>query len=353
MHGIGNTSIADFLEANFRHFNARETLEAAAGYYRFIAQKNGLMMVSLAGAMSTAEIGKTLAPMIRAGLVHAITATGANIEEDIFNLVGNSRYKLQPNWRYLTMFDDAQTLKEGYNRVTDTCIPEDVMLGVHAALLKLWQSAERDGQRYFHWEYFYQLIRSGYFQDKAEVPLQDSWLLAACERDIPVYTPGAEDSTIGNMFCADVLQGHLRSHSVLKSGTEQFAHLTRWYQRHEPKHPVGFFQIGGGIAGDFAMCVVPAIIQDHQTPCKHWRYFCHIGDAVTSYGGYSGCPPNEKVTWHKLDTDTENYTINSDASIVAPLIFQYVLEKSALARRAASITTPAVEQSNSVATADV
>ncbi len=344
MHSSRNSSIADFLEEHFRHFNARETLEAAAGYYRFVTQENGLMMVSLAGAMSTAELGKTLAPMIRAGFVHAITATGANIEEDVFNLVGNSRYKLQPNWRYLTMSDDAATLEQGYNRVTDTCIPEDVMLDVHAALRNLWQSAEVDGRRHFHWEYFYQLIRSGYFNEKAEVPLQDSWLVAACERDIPVYTPGAEDSTIGNMFCADVMQGHLSSHSVLKSGTEQFAHLTEWYQRQEREHPVGFFQIGGGIAGDFALCVVPAIIQDHQTPCKHWRYFCHIGDAVTSYGGYSGCPPNEKVTWHKLDTDTENYTINSDASIVAPLIFQYVLEKSMLADTAASIAAPAARQ---------
>lgn len=339
-------SITDFLENNFRHFNARELLASASGYHRFVTQDNGLMMVSLAGAMSTAELGKTLAPMIRAGLVHAISSTGANIEEDIFNLVGNSRYKVQPDWRYLTMADDEQTLQEGYNRVTDTCIPEDVMLDVHAALLRLWQSAERDGQRYFHWEYFYQLIRSGYFEGRNDVPLHESWLVAACEMNIPVYTPGMEDSTLGNMFCADVMQGELMSHAIMKSGTEQFEHLTNWYQENDSKHPIGFFQVGGGIAGDFAMCVVPAIIQDHQTPCKHWRYFCHIGDAVTSYGGYSGCPPNEKVTWHKLDPDTENYTINSDATIVAPLVFQYVLEKSAAARlgRPAATGTRSLEE---------
>ncbi len=321
-------SIATFLEANFRHFNARETLAAAAGYRRFVAEEGGRMLVSLAGAMSTAELGRTLAPMIRAGMVHAISATGANLEEDIFNLVGNSRYKCQPDWRYLTMEQDADTLAEGFNRVTDTCIPEDVMLEVHEALLGLWQEAERGGCRFFHWEYFFKLVRSGFFEARHAVPLAHSWVVAACERNIPVYTPGAEDSTIGNMFCADVMQGKLRSHAVLKSGTEQFAHLTEWYKANDREHPIGFFQIGGGIAGDFAMCVVPAIIQDHGTPCKHWRYFCHIGDAVTSYGGYSGCPPNEKVTWHKLDVDTENYTINSDASIVAPLIFQYVLEKA-------------------------
>ena len=174
------------------------------------------------------------------------------------------------------------------------------------------------------------------------MPLEASWLVAACEKDIPVYTPGAEDSTIGNLFTSDVMRGELKSHSVLKSGTEQFAHLTEWYRENDRRAPIGFFQIGGGIAGDFAMCVVPALIQDHKEAAKHWRYFCHIGDAVTSYGGYSGCPPNEKVTWHKLDTDTENYTINSDASIVAPLVFQYVLEKEAV--RIAQADTESLRQ---------
>lgn len=335
MSSNNGDSLVAFMDANFKHFNAGETVRAAQGYHRFVTEKRGLMMVSLAGAMSTAEIGKTLAPLIRAGLVHSISATGANIEEDLFNLVGNSRYKLQPDWRYLTMEQDAENLTEGFNRVTDTCIPEDVMLGVHAALREFWQDAERNNRRYFHWEYFYQLIRSGFFDQRNDVPHSESWMLAACEKNIPVYTPGAEDSTIGNLFCADVMLGRLGSHGVLKSGTEQFAHLTDWYRQNDRSHPIGFFQIGGGIAGDFAMCVVPAIIQDHHTPCRHWQFFCHIGDAETSYGGYSGCPPNEKVTWHKLDADTENYTINSDASLVAPLVFQYILEKSAGGRSSA------------------
>ena len=320
-------SISEFLETHYRHFNARETLEAAKGYTRFITQDNGMMMVSLAGAMSTAEIGKSLAPLIRNGCVHSISSTGANIEEDLFNLIGNSRYVTARDWRYLSMQDDQLLLERGLNRVTDTCIPEDIMLELHEALLSLWKAAAFTDQRYFHWEYLYQLVRSNWFDTRCDVPLADSWVVAACEKDIPIYTPGVEDSTIGNMFCSDVMQGKLPSHKVLKSGTEQFEHLTRWYQRHQEEHDVGFFQIGGGIAGDFAMCVVPSLIQDHQTKSKHWRYFCHIGDAITSYGGYSGCPANEKVTWDKLDPDTENYTINSDASIVAPLIFQYVIEQ--------------------------
>ena len=319
-------STVEFMEKNYKHFNARETLAAAKGYHEFVSD-GGIMMVSLAGAMSTAEIGISLAPMIRAGKVHSITCTGANIEEDLFNLVGNSRYKLQPKWRYLSMEADFQTKEEGYNRVTDTCIPEDVMIEIHEAMRELWAEAAEKGESHFHWEYFYKLIRSGFFEGKNDVPLENSWLVAACEADIPVYTAGFEDSTLGNMFCADVMQGKVKSHSCIRHGTEQFEHLTNWYLETQKENDIGFFQIGGGIAGDFAMCVIPALVFDHELDVKCWKWFCHIGDSTASYGSYSGCPANEKVTWHKLEVDTPNYTINSDASIVAPLIFQYVMEK--------------------------
>lgn len=323
------TSISSFLEKNFKHFNARETLAAAKGWVDF-CDNDGKMFLAMAGAMSTAEIGISLAPLIRAGKIHAISCTGANIEEDLFNLIGNSQYKLQPNWRYLSMEDDLQTRLEGYNRVTDTCIPEDVMVDIHEALQQLWADAGKKGESHFHYEYFYKLIRSGFFEGKNDVPMENSWLVAACEMNLPIYTPGMEDSTIGNMFCADVMQGIVPSHNVIRHGTEQFEHLTDWYLETQKEAGVGFFQIGGGIAGDFAMCVIPALVFDHQIEdCKTWQYFCHIGDSETSYGSYSGCPPNEKVTWHKLNPDTPNYTINSDASIVAPLIFQYVMEKHA------------------------
>jgi len=340
-------SVTEFMEKNYRHFNARETLAAAKGYHDFVVNRNGKMLVSLAGAMSTAEIGITLAPLIRAGKVHAISSTAANIEEDLFNLVGNKDYKLQPNWRYLSMEEDEKTREEGFNRVTDTCIPEGVMIEMHYALRELWADAASKGESYFHWEHYYKLIRSGYFEGKNQIPMEDSWLVAACEMDIPVYTPGVEDSTLGNMFCADVMQGKVKSHSAIKHGTQQFEHLTNWYFENQKKYPIGFFQIGGGIAGDFAMCVVPGIIQDHEKECRRWKYFCHIGDAVTSYGGYSGCPPNEKVTWHKLDPDTINFTINSDASIVAPLIFSYVLERheEMIAQAAKKVTEKEVAKS--------
>ena len=90
--------------------------------------------------------------------------------------------------------------------------------------------------------------------------------------------------------------------------------------------PVGFFQIGGGIAGDFSICAVPAMIQDLELEdTEFWGYFCQISDSTTSYGSYSGAIPNEKITWGKLDIDTPKFIVESDATIVAPLMFAYIL----------------------------
>ena len=135
--------------------------------------------------------------------------------------------------------------------------------------------------------------------------------------------------TTGNMFAANVLMGELPHHQIVKSGTEQFADLILWYKANHgdgATPSVGFFQIGGGIAGDFAICAVPSIIQDMKEEVPFWGYFAQITDAATSYGGYSGAPPNEKITWGKLEPCTPKFFINSDAMIVAPLVFAYVLD---------------------------
>ena len=177
-------------------------------------------------------------------------------------------------------------------------------------------------------EFFFEILDDPTLAEHYQVDPSHSWLLAAKEAAIPVYVPGWEDSTIGNMFTANVMMGHLPNHLSVKTGTEQFQALMEWYQSEHncsASASIGFFQIGGGIAGDFAICAVPCIVQDlkHEVPC--WSYLCQITDAQPSFGGYSGAPANEKITWGKIDSDTPRFEINSDASIVAPLIFAWVL----------------------------
>ncbi len=315
-----------FMKHNFRHFNSAVVVDAAEAYVNHL-KNGGKMMITLAGAMSTAELGITLAEMIRKGKVDAITCTGANLEEDLFNLVAHDYYVRVPHYRDLSPRDEADLLAKNLNRVTDTCIPEEeAMRRLEKGLLKFWQKADSSNRRYFPYEFMYQLIKSGDLEKYYQIDPADSWLLAACERDIPIFVPGWEDSTMGNMFVSQVRKGSLRNILTMKSGLETMDFLINWYLDNSKEQSIGFFQIGGGISGDFPICVVPLIRQDLENDsCRLWGYFCQISDSTTSYGSYSGAIPNEKITWEKLSIETPRFVIESDATIVAPLIFAYIL----------------------------
>jgi len=317
-------TVSDFLETHFLHFNARETLDAARAYKEHV-ESGGKMLLAMAGALSTGEIGKSLAPMIRAGKVHAISCTAANYEEDIFNLVAHNDYEMVPHYRDLSPDDEVTLLDRGLNRVTDTCIPESAIRHIEGMLIEYWREAGANGESYPPAFYIQRLLDEQRLVPHYQIPPEDSWVVAAHELGVPVYTPGFEDSTLGNIFAARVTDGTVASHDVVQSGTAQMEHLVRWYLEASAHAPVGFFQIGGGIAGDFAICAVPLIRQDLQKDVPLWSYFAQISDSTTSYGSYSGAVPNEKITWCKLDKDSPKFMINSDAAIVAPLIFAYVL----------------------------
>ncbi|MCH2400449.1 MAG: deoxyhypusine synthase family protein [Pirellulales bacterium] len=317
-------SVSSFLDKHFRHFNARETVDAARAYQTHL-KDGGKMLLAMAGAMSTAEIGLSLAEMIRSGKVHAISCTAANLEEDLFNLLAHSEYKLLPDYRNLSPQDEQQLRDDGLNRVTDTCIPETVMRQMESRLVEYWREAAEKGESYFPFEYYYRLLDDPTLEKYFQIPAEASWVVAAREMEIPVYAPGFEDSTLGNIFAARVIDGTVSSHRAIRSGTEQMEHLVGWYLENSVNSPVGLFQIGGGIAGDFAICVVPLILQDLQRDVRLWSYFAQISDSTTSYGSYSGAEPNEKITWSKLDVDCPKFMINSDASVVAPLLFAYVM----------------------------
>lgn len=318
--------VKDFLVKNYRHFNAAVLIDAAQAW-RDHLEKGGKMLLTMGGAMSTAELGIVVSELIRRDMVHAMTVTGANLEEDIFNLVAHDAYKRVPNFRELTPKDEKALLEQGLNRVTDTCIPEDeAMRKIERHVLALWQQAEKEGNRYFPHEFFYQLLRSKVLEPEYQIDPTNSWMLAACEKNLPIWCPGWEDSTLGNMFVASVIKKQVGSFGVVKSGLEAMGTLISWYRETDANHSIGFFQIGGGISGDFPICAVPLIEQDLKQKARKWGYFCQISEAKTSYGSYSGAPPTEKITWGKLDTDTPRFIIESDATIVFPLIAAYLLE---------------------------
>lgn len=319
-------TISTFLEQHFLHFNAAALVDAAKGYEQQLAQ-GSKMLVSLAGAMSTAELGKIFAKLIRKEKVHIVSCTGANLEEDVMNLVAHAHYKRIPQYRDLTPADEWELLESGLNRVTDTCIPEEeAFRRLQKHVFELWKAADEKGDRLFPHQFMYRLLLSGVLEQYYQIDVKDSWVYAAAEADLPMVVPGWEDSTMGNIFASYVMKGELKA-STVKSGIEYMTYLADWYQKNG-HYGVGFFQIGGGIAGDFPICVVPMLYQDlEKTDTPFWSYFCQISDSTTSYGSYSGAVPNEKITWGKLDIDTPKFIIESDATIVAPLIFAFLLDQ--------------------------
>ncbi|MCB2377495.1 deoxyhypusine synthase family protein [Hymenobacter sp. BT635] len=320
-------NVTNFLKHHYRHFNAAALIDAAEGYNKHLAD-GGKMMITLAGAMSTAEMGIQLAELIRQDKVQIISCTGANLEEDIFNLVAHDFYERVPNYRDLTAADEQALLERHMNRVTDTCIPEEeAMRRLEHSVLKFWEQADKAGERYFPHEFFYQILKSGELEQYYQIDPKDSWMLAAAEKNLPIICPGWEDSTLGNIFAGHVISGDIKNVHTVRTGIEYMIYLAGWYtEQATEESKVGFFQIGGGIAGDFPICVVPMLHQDlGRTSVPLWGYFCQISDSTTSYGSYSGAVPNEKITWGKLGQDTPKYIIESDATIVAPLVFAMVL----------------------------
>ncbi|HPN96807.1 MAG TPA: deoxyhypusine synthase family protein [Candidatus Moranbacteria bacterium] len=318
-------AVKRFIDNNFFHFNAAVVKSASEAYLKHL-NSGGKMFLTLAGAMSTAEIGITLAEMIRKDKVHAICCTGANLEEDIFNLVAHDCYKKVPDYRYLSRDDEEKLLKNNFNRVTDTCIPEEeAMRKVEEKLYVVWGRAEKEGKRFFPYEYIYQLIREERLKKEYQIDPKNSWVIAACQKNIPIFTAGWEDSTLGNEFVAEKIRGRFKSFNPIRGGLEVMEDLIGWYKKNSKDSSIGFFQIGGGISGDFPICVVPLIQQDLMENCRLWGYFCQISNCTTSYGSYSGAVPNEKITWGKIGKNTPQFVIESDASIVAPLIFAYIL----------------------------
>jgi deoxyhypusine synthase len=320
-------AISKFLEDNYKHYNAGTVLRAAKAYKELI-DSGGKMCVSLAGAMSTAELGISLAEMIRQDKISMISCTGANLEEDVFNLVARSSYVELPNYRDMTPEDDKELTKKHLNRVTDSAIPEKkAMRLVEKLIEKEWKDADNKGKSYFPHEYLYKILLSGDLVKDYDIDPKNSWMLAAAQKNLPIVCFGWEDSSLGNIFTSECYDKELKV-STIKSGVDYMLYLIDLYPKLSKGKGIGFFQIGGGLSGDAPICVVPLLKLDLKKPeTPFWAYYAQVSDAVQSYGGYSGAGGSEKISWFKVDVHTPMFNIESDATIVCPLVFAYVLNQ--------------------------
>src|SRR6202011_4718019 len=190
VHRVKAGPISEFIDRHYRHFNAAVVKDAADAYIAHI-NGGGKMMITLAGAMSTAELGVSLAEMIRQDKVHAITCTGANLEEDLFNLVARSHYERIPNYRELSPQQEEELLDRHLNRVTDTCIPEDeAMRRIEHTVLEEWVAASKQKERKFPHEFLFKILRECRLKQFFEIDPADSWVMAAAHKNLPMVVPG-------------------------------------------------------------------------------------------------------------------------------------------------------------------
>ena len=230
--------------------------------------------------------------------------------------MARSKYEEISDWRQLSSLDEKRLRDRGMNRVTDVALPEGVFREIEEVLMSLWQDASEVGDQRFPHEYLYDLIIHGELE--FDIDSEKSWLACAADANLPIFTPGWEDSTLGNILAARVLDRTVKDSSIVKGGLEAMQALADWYR--EDDSPTGILQVGGGIAGDFAISVVPMLRQDVGLDVPRWAWFGQISESRPSYGGYSGAPPNEKISWDKLDVSTPKFVIESDATIVLPIL---------------------------------
>lgn len=329
----GKNPVSAYAMRTLNHCNGGATLQAAL-WLKDHTDRGGKVVVTIAGALSSFEIGVMLAELIRKDKVHLISATGANHEESYYRYVAHSHYAHIPRYTELTPDQEAELRDAGLRRITDTFLPEDESVRImEPHLLKMWMRAQKSGERYFPHEYFRRLFSEGLIKaDPAGNP-EDCWAYAAYKKNIPIIVPGFEDSTMGNIFASYTYAGKYRKdrnvvldQAIMKSGLEYFTYLYDWYMETAKKAPIAFLQLGGGIAADFPICVVPSLKHDLRiSGVRPWAGFIEIGSSPMSYGSYSGAGGKEKITWDKLSTESYYQIIQSDVTVAFPWIAAVML----------------------------
>ncbi len=325
--------VSAFASRTLNHTNGGATLQAALWLKNHL-DNGGKLVVTIAGALSSFQIGTMLAELIRKNKVHLVSATGANHEESYYRYVAHSHYAYIPRYTELTPRQEAELRDAGLRRITDTFLPEDESVRImEPHLLKMWQEAEKKRQSFFPHEYFRRLFAEKLIKPDKQANPHDCWTYAAFEKNIPIVVPGFEDSTMGNIFASYTYGGaHKRKNDiildpgVMKSGLEYFHLMYDWYMKESKTAPIAFLQLGGGIAADFPICVVPSLKHDLRLPkVRDWAGFIEIGSSPMSYGSYSGAGGKEKITWDKLSTESYYQIIQSDATLAFPWIAAVLL----------------------------
>jgi len=341
------TPVTNWLVDRKRHCNGGKTVDAGL-WLKQHCDNGGKIFLTMSGAGSSFQQGIDIAEMIRAGKIAAISVTGANMEESLYRLVANSHYAYITDYNELSRQEEKELDRAGLRRITDTFLPEDESVRIVLPKLEmLWREAEQTGKHLLWHEYFFQLFERNLIEFDPTAKKEECWLYEAWRNKIPVFVPGVEDSTMGNVFTyyayggthpflAKYKQEKPISPDVVEHSFRYMHRLAEWYMDNTKEKGIAFLQYGGGIAADFPICVVPHLKKDYladesedmqEKLIRAWAGFIEIHSSPMSFGSYSGAGFKEKITWSKFEVDAFGMQIFGDYTEHGPDICAIVLGK--------------------------
>ena len=319
--GISNNmSAADLVDKTFLAYNGGRLREAAKLLTEKMLPKDGVIGMSLTGALTPAGLGKScLIPLMRAGFVDWIVSTGANLYHDLHYGLGMALHQGSP------FLDDVALHRDGVIRIYDILFDFNVLLDTDAFVREVIQGPEF--QRAMGTDEFHYLLGQYVSERGRKLRLKDSSVLAAAyECGVPVFTSSPGDSSIGMNVAAMAMRESLLAFDVNRDVNQTAAIV---YDAKTAGRTSSVFILGGGSPKNFMLQTEPQIQEVMGIAEKGHDYFLQCTDARPDTGGLSGATPAEAVSWGKIDPSNlpDCVVAYVDSTIALPLLTAYALNR--------------------------
>jgi deoxyhypusine synthase len=316
----GNLTVADLVDDYFLAYNAARLREACRLFVSKMLEPDVTVGLTLSGALTPTGLGHAaLVPLIDAGLIDWMVATGANLYHDLHRSLGFELYQTSP------FTDDVALREQKIIRIYDIVFDQEVLLKSDAFLRQVLAAPEFQ-KRMSTAELHYRLGKYVRAREQHLGLRHRSVLGAAYEAGVPVYTSSPGDSTIGMNVAALRLAGAAIGFDPELDVNETTA-LVYGAKASGGKSAVLIF--GGGSPKNFILQTEPQIQEIMGIDEKGHDYFVQITDARPDTGGLSGATPSEAVTWGKVDPDQlpDSIVCYTDSTLALPIVTAYALAR--------------------------
>jgi deoxyhypusine synthase len=303
-------------------FTGRQIGEAADVLEAMARDKECFVVMTLAGAMTVAKQGLIISELIDRGIVNAVVSTGALMAHGLVEATGRSHFRYNPD------VPDTELYEQGYNRVYDTLEPEqnlDDVEEVMSEILEGWDHNEVVCSYKLNHAIGEHLAKRS--KDQRGI------LRSAYEKGVPVFVPAFTDSELGlDVALNNRLRESTGRHKLRFDPFEDLEHFAATLLR---QTRLGIFTIGGGVPRNWSQQFGPFLELRHRRlgenlPLKRYHYGVRICPEPVYWGGLSGSPYSEAISWGKFVPPAEGGKFGEvfvDATVGMPLIVAAVLER--------------------------